>query len=189
MSKPIELLWAFIGLFLTILGTMVEASVANPLASLTPETTQTVSLGVTYQIGAVLLVGCLGGPNAGALSQIAYVTLGLTPWFPVFAQGGGLGYLSEPSFGYLLGFIPGAWLCGWLAFRKPCRVEFLGISCLAGLATVHGVGLLYAALLQPSVSDWWASANLYSWQPLPGQFAIACAVTVLSYLFRLLLFY
>jgi len=168
---------------------MVEASVANPLVVFKPEATQIVSLGVTYQIGAVLFVGCLGGKNAGALSQIAYVTLGLTPWFPVFGNGGGLSYLSEPSFGYLLGFIPGAWVCGALAFRTRRCVESLSASCLAGLATIHGVGLLYLALLQSSFSAWLSLASAYSWQALPGQLAIACAVMVLAYVSRLLLFY
>ena len=70
------------------------------------------SLGVTYQIGGVLLVGCLGGKNAGALSQIAYLVMGLT-LLPVFADGGGIGYVKLSQFGYLLGFIPGAWICGF----------------------------------------------------------------------------
>jgi biotin transport system substrate-specific component len=187
LSRSVELLWAFIGLFLTIFGTMVEASFANPLASWSDRVVPTVSLGVTYQIGAVLLVGCLGGKNAGALSQIAYLALGLTPWFPVFAQGGGMSYLSEPSFGYLLGFVPGAWVCGWLAFRDRSRLELLGVSCLAGLAVVHLVGIGYLLLRPDAVS--WSLVSQYSWQPLPGQLAIACAAAVLAYFLRLLLFY
>lgn len=185
LNRSLELLWAFVGLFLTIFGTMVEASFANPLAGLGDRAVPTLSLGVTYQIGAVLLVGCLGGKNAGALSQIAYLTLGLTPWFPIFAQGGGVGYLSQPSFGYLLGFVPGAWLCGWLAFRGRCRLEILGLSCLLGLLAIHVVGLLYLAIASGDSS----LASQYSWKPLPGQLAIACAVAVLAYLLRLILFY
>ena len=34
------------------------------------------SLGVTSQVAAVLLVGCLGGRNAAAISQVAYLSSG-----------------------------------------------------------------------------------------------------------------
>lgn len=168
---------------------MVEASLANPLAGWGDRAGSTISLGVTYQVGAVLLVGCLGGKNAGALSQIAYLCLGLSPWFPVFSQGGGLSYMAHPSFGYLLGFIPGAWLCGWLAFQRRCRLELLGLSCLLGLIAVHTFGLLYLLLTQWASGEFATLAWHYSWQPLSGQLAIACAAAVLAYFLRLLLFY
>jgi biotin transport system substrate-specific component len=77
--------------------------------------------GVSFQVGAVLLTGCVGGKNAAALSQIAYLILGLALFqvfeFPVFTQGGGLSYVREPGFGYLMGFVPAGWVCGYLAFK------------------------------------------------------------------------
>jgi len=79
-----DLLWALIGLILTIGGTFLEASLATPTWGGGSYDLQPFALGVTYQIGAVLLVGCLGGKNAALLSQIAYLLMGLT-WFPVFA--------------------------------------------------------------------------------------------------------
>ncbi|EFA74001.1 hypothetical protein CRD_00923 [Raphidiopsis brookii D9] len=36
------------------------------------------------------------GKSAGALSQIAYLVMGLT-LLPVFAQGGGIGYVKLPN--------------------------------------------------------------------------------------------
>jgi len=114
MPAPIELIWAVIGLLLTIGGTFLPASVTIPIGLWDDRGLQAYSLGVTYQIGAVLLVGCMGGKNAAALSQIAYLALGLTLW-PVFSQGGGIGYLKEASFGYLLGFVPVlGCAAGWL---------------------------------------------------------------------------
>ena len=112
MSPLDELLWAIIGLLLTIGGTFVEVSVPALSWTLNPVDIQVYPLGVTYQIGAVLFVGCLGGKNAGALSQIAYLALGLVG-FQIFAYGGGISYLKEPTFGYLLGFLPGVWICGY----------------------------------------------------------------------------
>jgi len=101
-----QIMWAFIGLLLTIGGTFLDAYITTSPLNWNDSGLQTFFLGITYQIGAVLLTGCLGGKNAGAISQIAYLLLGLT-WLPVFAQGGGFDYIKQPYFGYVLGFIPG----------------------------------------------------------------------------------
>lgn len=192
--SPTELLWAFIGLLLTIGGTFLEASVTDLPWHWSESGITIHSLGVTYQIGAVLLVGCLGGKNAGALSQIAYLVLGLT-WLPVFAQGGGIAYLKLPSFGYLLGFVPGAWLCGYLAFRQPPKLEFLAFSCLCGLLIIHLVGVGYLVfnhyiLANPeNVSPIVPDIQKYSLDPIPGQLALVCAVTVLAFILRRIMFY
>lgn len=194
MSAPHELVWALIGLLLTIGGTFLEAFVTNPPWDWSSQGIQPISLGVTCQIGAVLLVGCLGGKNAGVLSQIAYVVLGLI--LPVFDQGGGLDYVIKPMFGYLLGFIAGAWVCGFLAFRMPLRLESLGFSCLCGLFTIHiyGIGYLtiFHLILNMTSRDGLSLMDAmlkYSIYPLPGQLAIVCAVTVVAYTLRHLLFY
>ena len=193
MSVPNELLWALIGLLLTIGGTFLEAFVTNPPWSWSGQGIHTISLGVTYQIGAVLLTACLGGKNAGALSQIAYVVLGLN--LPIFTQGGGISYLKEPSFGYLLGFIAGAWVCGFLAFRMPPRVESLAFSCICGLLTIHIYGLGYLIIFHtinlPVVGGLplWQAIMKYSIYPVPGQLVVVCAVTVLAFALRQLMFY
>ena len=57
MPAPIELIWAVIGLLLTIGGTFLPASVTIPIGLWDDRGLQAYSLGVTYQIGAVLLVG------------------------------------------------------------------------------------------------------------------------------------
>jgi len=194
VDVPNQVLWSLIGLLLTIGGTFVEAYFTSSPWNWSHHGIQTYSLGVTYQIGAVLLVGCLGGRNAGATSQIAYLVLGLT-WLTVFDQCRGVDCIKQPYFGYLLGFIPGAWICGFLAFKAPPRLEFLAFSCISAIVVIHLTGLAYLILLQGFS---WAGAGVmplqqailsYSLYPLPGQITIACAVTVLAYGLRHLLFY
>lgn len=194
MTPPTELLWALIGLILTIGGTFLEAFTTNFPWNWSQDGVQTYSLQVNFQVGAVLLVGCLGGKRAAALSQIAYLILGLTR-FPVFTQGGGLDYIYQPSFGYLLGFIPGAWVCGSFAFRLPSRLESLAFSCLCGLFTIHATGLGY---LVATYLLRWVDINALSFPqavlnfsiyPIPGQLAVVCAVTVLAFALRHLMFY
>ncbi len=198
MFATAELLWALIGLILTIGGTWLEVFITDVPWNW-GSGIDVISLGVSFQVGAVLLIGCLGGKNAAALSQIAYLSLGLVLFqtfdLQVFTQGGGVNYLREPSFGYLLGFIPAAWVCGYLAFLETLKLENLALSCLGGLATIHGVGLVYlplAYVLQ------WTGENapslgtaifIYSIAPIPGQLVLVCAVSVLAYGMRKVLFY
>lgn len=197
LSIPNEFLWAFIGLILTIFSTFLEAFITTPPWAWLTQGVRSYSLGVTYQIGAVLLTGCMGGPNAGLFSQIAYVLLGLF-WIPVFAQGGGWDYLTEPSFGYLLGFIPGGWLCGWLAFRRHTNLESLAFSSICGLAVIHLCGLVYLvglSFLNPVVRQSIPLSSLpaaifnYSVVPFPGQIVIICAVSLLAFILRRMMFY
>lgn len=193
MAVPHELLWALIGLLLTIGGTFLEAFVTNPPWDWSGNGIHTVSLGVSYQIGAVLLTACLGGKNAGALAQIAYIVLGLK--LPVFTGGGGLNYLKEPTFGYLLGFIAGAWICGFLAFRMRPRVESLAFSCICGLLTIHIYGVVYLIIFHALSLTVVKSLPLmqaimtYTIYLLPGQLVVVCAVTVLAFALRKLMFY
>jgi biotin transport system substrate-specific component len=189
-----ELLWAFIGLLLTIGGNFLHASIVGVPWSWTPQDVPAHFMGVNYQIGAVLFVGCMGGRNAGVISQVAYVLLGLAG-FPFFVQGGGLGYVQQPMFGYLLGFLPGAWLCGYLAFRSQPRLEWLTLCSISGLAVIHTIGASYLwaiyALNIADVSKMTLNVALtaYSLNLLPGQLAVVCAVSVLAFIMRKMLFY
>ncbi len=194
VTLPLDLIWSIIGLLLTIGGTLLEASIASPVWSWGGGSMRVYSLGVTYQIGAVFFVACMGGKNAGALSQIAYLVLGLMG-FEVFTQGGGLDYFLQPTFGYLLGFVPAGWLCGWLAFRAKPQVEVLTLSCLVGLTVIHGVGLLYLGV---AYGLGWADVSSltlveavmhYSITHLPAQAAIACAASVFAFCLRRVLLY
>lgn len=192
-----EFLWAFIGLILTVLGTFVEAFVAFPALESKDTYFAPHSLGVTYQIAGVLLTGCLGGQNAAAYAQIAYVVLGLFK-LPVFAQGGGFDYLQQPSFGYILGFIPGAWLCGYLALPGKRRLESLALCAVLGLIVIHLCGIIYIvglSFISPLFgNDVTANyipetINTYSVQTLPSQLVIVCAVAVIAFIIRLILLY
>lgn len=72
---------------------------------------------ITGQTFAVALTGAVLGSRAGALAMILYLLEGCAG-LPVFAGGAaGAWHLAGPTGGYLLGFIPGAWLAGFLAER------------------------------------------------------------------------
>jgi biotin transport system substrate-specific component len=194
----LQFLWALTGLLLTIGSTFLQPALVVPLLN---QSNRLIiePISVTMQIGAVLLTGCMGGRNAAFLSQLSYVLLGLSG-FSVFYQGGGLGYLKLPSFGYLLGFIAGGWVCGLFAFARPSQgwlatfpinsIERITISCLMGLITIHSVGIIY--LLASQFGNWSVIQQAlwqYSVQMLPGQLFVICATVVTSFLLRRVLLY
>jgi biotin transport system substrate-specific component len=195
LSIPNQFLWGIIGLLITIASTFIEAFTINEPWLWHEQGISTHSLKVTYQIGAVLLTGCMGGRNAGAISQIAYITLGLSG-APVFAKGGGFDYLLDPGFGYLLGFIPGAWLCGWLALSRRAKLELLGFSSLVGLIMIQACGLIYLLILYlfgvsgiNSLAELATLVQFYTVTPFLGQLAIVCGVAILAYFLRRIAFY
>ncbi|MFC2469421.1 MAG: biotin transporter BioY, partial [Negativicutes bacterium] len=73
---------------------------------------------------------------------------------------GGIGYVLQPTFGYLLGFVLQAWFCGWAA-RRLERVTFrrLLFINLGGMGIVYALGLSYFYLISNYVID--APVTLY----------------------------
>lgn len=99
------------------------------------------AMSFTLQDMFTVLAGVLLGWKWGCASQAAYVALGLLG-LPIFTMGGGLGYVLQPSFGFLLGIIPAAAVTGALAGGKgdPRRVV---PACVAGLAVMYLIGVPY----------------------------------------------
>ena len=102
-------------------------------------------LPITLLFFATALSGVLLGPKWGAASQAVYVVLGLAG-LPIFTGGGGPGYVFQPSFGFLLGLIPAAWVIGMLTRGEPSPVR-AALAALAGLGALYLVGLPYLWLI------------------------------------------
>lgn len=104
---------------------------------------------ITGQTLAVMLVGAVLGARRGAASLLTYMVFGIIglPWFAGFT--GGLGSLLSPSFGFIIGFIPAAYLTGWLAERSWDRTAWGSIATF-GLASLVpfliGIPYMWAAL-------------------------------------------
>ncbi|UCE20589.1 MAG: biotin transporter BioY [Gemmatimonadota bacterium] len=97
----------------------------------------------TLQTLFVLLAGMLLGSRLGALSQLMYLVIGLIG-VPVFARGGGVGYILQPTFGYLVGFVPAAYVVGALVEgKKEIRFFYALVTSLCGLLIVYLFGLTY----------------------------------------------
>lgn len=101
---------------------------------------------VTLQFFFTLTAGLLLGAKWGAVSQLLYVAIGLIG-LPVFSLGGGLSYVLQPSFGFVLGLIPAALVAGLLR-KKPL------LACLAAWAALYALGLPYLHLTLQQLSFW-----------------------------------
>ena len=136
----------------------------------------------TLQFLFTALAGVVLGARWGAVSQAVYVALGLAG-LPIFTLGGGLGYVLQPSFGFLLGLIPAAWEAGALSAgnARPGRIFAAGAAALAVLYLV-GVPYMYAVLNlylgrdMPLAAVLWSGMAVY----LPGDFLKLLAVSVLA---------
>ncbi len=88
------------------------------------------------------------GKRNGMRSQLLYVVIGLIG-VPVFTKGGGPQYILEPTFGYLIGFIVGAYIIGFIV-SKFKKINFISviISTTVGMITIYVLGIIYLMLIE-----------------------------------------
>jgi biotin transport system substrate-specific component len=92
---------------------------------------------------SVFCAGAVLGPKLGALSQAAYVLLGIVgvPVFSLFR--GGPGMLLGPTGGYIAGYVLAAWLIGLLAERRENKALQLALAMLPGFAAYMLTGAIW----------------------------------------------
>ena len=108
---------------------------------------------ITGQTFAVLLAGALLGSRRGALSQLTYLGIGATGipfWFAPMTPLGAAAFLG-PTGGYLIGFVPAAFVVGLLAEQGWDR-RFWTTACamLAGTAVIYLFGLTWITHYVPA---------------------------------------
>ncbi|MBQ7224060.1 MAG: biotin transporter BioY [Clostridia bacterium] len=99
----------------------------------------------TFQTLFVMMSGLFLGAKDGAISQIAYLLLGLIG-LPVFAHGGGFSYVFQPSFGYLIGFVFGATMAGALA-KNQSKKLLLWLDLVVSLLVIYIIGVAYQTII------------------------------------------
>ncbi len=148
---------------------------------------------ITLQTFGVMLVGALLGSKRGAAALTLYFLEGAAG-LPVFAGF----HAGVPLFtlGYLVGFIPAAFVIGWLAERGwDRRVWTNFIAMLAGSAVVFAFGLSWLLALatvlagltgdSPIAPDRVMAVGLLPFIPLDAGLKIAAATALLPIGWRL----
>jgi biotin transport system substrate-specific component len=131
---------------------------------------------ITLQTLAVVLSGLVLGARGGALAQLFYLGL-IAAGLPLDARGLGPAAFFSPTAGYLIGFVPAAFVAGWLAERLTARSWWGNfVAALAGMLVIYLLGAGWLAVMLGS----WQKAGLGGVAPFIlfdlGKAAIAAGV-------------
>lgn len=99
----------------------------------------------TLQTLAVMLAALVLGPVYGGIALSVYVLAGCFG-LPVFAQGtAGFGVVAGPTGGFLMAFVPAAFLIPWLQQKLPFTKGWLNclLACTIGLCLIYLWGMFW----------------------------------------------
>lgn len=99
------------------------------------------SFNIIPQIPFVMFVCSLLGKKMSASCIMLYLILGICG-FPIFALGGGIGYIKEYSLGYLLAYIPAIIIASYFLNKKYSILNML-FATICGVLTIHFCGIIY----------------------------------------------
>jgi biotin transport system substrate-specific component len=120
-----------IGIATFTLLTWISAHVYIPLG-FTP-------VPITLQTLFVFLSGAILGRKSGAISQSAYLIMGIIG-MPMFTGGGyGALHILGPTGGYILGFIMASWLIGYMLDKNNALYSII-TAFLAGWSVIFAFG-------------------------------------------------
>ncbi|AKR54552.1 hypothetical protein XM25_01760 [Devosia sp. H5989] len=122
---------------------------------------------VTFQTLTVAVLSAAFGWRIGVATVVAYIAQGLLG-LPVFARGGGIAYLMSPTFGFIAGMIPMAYIIGRAAdaglSRRP--LALFGVM-VAADAVCFALGFVWLLMLAAGTT-WIDQSNV-----LGSAFAVA----------------
>ncbi len=100
---------------------------------------------ITGQTLAVMLTGAMLGSRRGAAAMTVYLIAGT--WLPFYTVSGPVWNLA--SGGYIIGFIPAAFIVGYLAERGWDRSVWIVVAMLAGNVVLYIPGLIQLSFFVP----------------------------------------
>jgi len=172
---------------LIIICAMIPSSIILPQPDLSLSINP---LNSTWQIHGLLISSIICGPQIGVICAISYLIIGLF-YLPVFHGGGSVGYILTHEFGYLLGFIPAAWTCGFLSYRKP-NDNLINFSfyTFISLCIIHIIGIIYL-FIGELIGNWNNSLSdlilINTFIPFPSQLLLCFPISLISILLKRLL--
>ena len=106
------------------------------------KSSNSLELPITWQIPTIILLTLIFHKKVVFRAFSIYLILGLFI-FPVFHQGGSIGYLLTPNFGYLLGLYPLIKIIDNLNNRNKINVGNFLKNGFIGIAAMHLTGIFY----------------------------------------------
>ena len=106
------------------------------------KSTNSFEMPITWQIPTIILLTLIFDRKVVFRAFTIYIILGLFI-FPVFHQGGSIGYLLTPNFGYLLGIYPLIKIIDNLNNRNKINISHFLINGILGITAMHLTGIFY----------------------------------------------
>ena len=120
---------------------------------------------VTLQTFAVAFLAAVAGRKLGVAIVLTYLAQGVAG-LPVFATGGGPAYFTGPTAGFLLAYLPMAYIIGWAADRGAAKRPLLMlITMLFADALLMAFGFIWLMSMAGNAT-WIDSSNpiLSAWR-------------------------
>ncbi|MBQ2711869.1 MAG: biotin transporter BioY [Clostridia bacterium] len=137
---------------------------------------------VSLQTLFAMLCGVVIGRKNACICVGVYLAVGLIG-LPVFSLGGGLSYLAQPTFGYLLGLFPLAVLSS-MAFERfqNKKMGFWGFALLLFLSAIPTlmIGSIYLCIISGSFTLALIKASFLIYLPVEFLKGLVCASAVLG---------
>ena len=139
-----KLIEVIISLQIIIISTFIPVFFSIPFAN---KLVETYEIPITWQIPSILVITLIFRGKIIIKAFSIYLIIGLF-FIPVFHQGGSLGYLLTPNFGYLLGMYPLIKIIDNLNKRNQLinYYELLKYVTL-GICSMHLIGIIYNCIL------------------------------------------
>ena len=103
---------------------------------------------ISLAFTSINLICLISDTNLSFISVLMYIVLGLAG-IPVFSQGGGIGYVLNPTFGYILGFFIMPFISSFFKKIVVYNKEFVKniIISILNMFTVYICGMIYAVFI------------------------------------------
>ena len=136
LYKLIEILVSLQSLVIT---TMIPVYIPLPFID---KSSNSFEIPITWQIPTIILLTLIFNKKVIFTAFSIYIILGLFI-SPVFHQGGSIGYLLTPNFGYLLGIYPLIIIINKLNNRIKMNIGNFLINGFIAISAMHLIGILY----------------------------------------------
>ncbi len=142
MFKYIKVIDILICLQALIISTMLPVYISVPSNF---NNLKIIDLPITWQVPTIILLSLIYRREVVFIAFIIYIFLGLF-FLPIFHQGGSLGYLLTPNFGYLIGMYPLIVIINNLKkFNLEIKIFSFFKNGIFGILMMHLVGMTYGS--------------------------------------------
>ena len=145
-----------------------------------------VDLQVNWQIPIILILTIIFSADILIKSHTIYLTIGLF-FLPLFYDGGSLGYILTPNFGFLLGIYPMIVYINKLKYKNKITIYNFILYGIISLLIHHLIGIIYLTiqlLIFSKMELIIYSISVYSFSKLPHQILMLVPCTLLLISFK-----